>query len=156
VSQTTSSTSRPSISGPGRFAFAPRAIAEHARDVRGRTRQPIDRILEHAGNAVVVFGRYQEHPVAGDDAFLEIRDGDRQAVARLDVAVVERDAVQGSHFEGDSGLRRCARCVQQRGVQRLRTQAAGNAEDAGHARGSIVRRAGILGAARPDGQARLT
>ena len=39
-------------------------------DVRRRARQPVDRILHHAGHRIVVFGGGQKQPVRGGNAIL--------------------------------------------------------------------------------------
>src|SRR5690606_14143313 len=77
--------------------------------------------------------RGQQHAVAGDD--LRLQRGDRlgNAVLRFDVAVVERDAVQGGDVEFDPVARGPLCGAQQGGVERTGAQAAGDAEDACHA-----------------------
>jgi len=50
-----------------------RAVTEHLRDVRDWPRQPINGVLEHPGNAVVVFGRGEQQTVASYHARLRSR-----------------------------------------------------------------------------------
>jgi len=61
------------------------------REDRGITgpRSPVDRVLEHAGNAVVVLGRDVEDPVRGGYRRLQPRNGLGLRVA-VHVGVVER------------------------------------------------------------------
>ncbi len=63
---------------------ADRPAAEHARNVGVRPRQPVDRVLEHAGQRVVVLGRDEQQAVGRDDALLELHDGVGQPFRSLD------------------------------------------------------------------------
>ena len=66
------------------------APSEDARDVGGRAREPVDRVLEDARHRVVVLGRDQEESVRARDAILERAHRFGGAVLGLEVPVVER------------------------------------------------------------------
>ena len=66
---------------------------------RGRARQPVDGVLEHAGDAVVVFGRGQQQAIARQHLPFELLGRRWQAFGRLDVAVVQRDAADRRQFQ---------------------------------------------------------
>jgi hypothetical protein len=53
------------------------AIAEDARDVAWRARQPVDGVFDDAGDAVVILGRGQQLAVASQDPCLGLGHGRR-------------------------------------------------------------------------------
>ena len=115
-----------------------RAAAKHAADVVVRTRQPVDRILEHPGDAIVVFRRTQQHAIAGDDARLQRDHRSGQPVARFEIAVVERDAVQRGGLELHIGAGKRLRRAEQRRVEGTAAETAGDAEEVGHGGSGFV------------------
>jgi hypothetical protein len=97
-----------------------------------RSRQPVDPVLEHARDAVVVLGRDQQQTVAGLHLVLQHLHRLGQSVRGFDISVVERDAVQCGDFDPHAFARDRLRRPHQRGVERPGTQAAGNAQDRDH------------------------
>jgi hypothetical protein len=67
---------------------------EDIADVSPRARGPVDRVLEHAGNAVVVFGCRQDHAIRRGNRFLERNDSRRRPMFGFLVGIVERNAVE--------------------------------------------------------------
>src|SRR5690606_41494579 len=62
--------------GSGRGPHQRRLLAaEHTLNVRSGATGPIYGVLEHARDAIVVFGRRQQQPVGPGDLFLELVDG---------------------------------------------------------------------------------
>ena len=116
-----------------------RAAAKNPRAVGRRARRPVDRILEYAGNAVVIFGRHQQHAIGGGDRLLERGHRLRDAF-RLHVAVIERDAVQRARLQRHAIRYQLRRRAQQRGVVRAVPQAARDAEHSDHAAPPIAMR----------------
>src|SRR5919108_4232331 len=57
-----------------------RPAAEHPADVGRRARQPVDRVLEHAGHRVVVLRGHEKQPIGRLDAGLEALHRARDAL----------------------------------------------------------------------------
>ena len=70
--------------------------AEDAGNIGRRPRQPVDRVLEHARDRVVVLRRDEQQPVGGRNGVLQFLHGLRDPVGGLEVAVIERDACRWS------------------------------------------------------------
>ena len=68
-----------------------------------RPRHPIDGVLEYAGDRAVVFRRGDEQPVMGQEQVFELAAVFRQALAGLEVAVVDRQRVVAQVDERDFG-----------------------------------------------------
>ena len=85
------------------------------RDVVRGARQPVDRVLEHAGDAVVVFRRDQQDAVAGDQARLQGRPPPGQASRARSASysgmpcrvATSTDVVTGQCARGAAGARCC-------------------------------------------------
>src|SRR5260221_14248948 len=106
--------------------------AEDACNVGVGAREPVDRVLEDAGNRVVVFGRDEEKAVGGRDRFLQRRDHRGNPFRRLDVAVVERNAADRVNGDLASRGHEPGRRVEHRRVERRRPQAPRQPDDPGH------------------------
>ncbi|MNS80771.1 hypothetical protein D3C72_1144650 [compost metagenome] len=118
---------------PGRGAeHRNRAIAEDHGNIPGRPREPVDSVLEDPGDAIVVFRRGQNQAIARHDLFAQRHHGGRQALTRLQIRIVKRNAMQGGDIKPDLRARLSLRRPQQCGVVRLCPQAAGNSQDLDH------------------------
>ncbi|MCY1558725.1 hypothetical protein D9M68_956840 [compost metagenome] len=105
---------------------------EHVGQAGRGPREPVHRVLEDAGHAVVVFGGDEQQAVAGEDALLQRPHGRWRALALFQIAVVERNAMQRGRIELSHAARQRLGGMQQRRVEGLRPQAAGNAEELDH------------------------
>src|SRR3546814_2997093 len=63
---------------------------EDARNVSRRPRSPINRVLEHAGNTVVVFRGRKQQPIGLGNCFLQVSHGLRYSLFFLDIGAIER------------------------------------------------------------------
>jgi hypothetical protein len=93
----------------------------------GRPRQPVEHILQHAGNREVVFRRHDQQRVGASELLAKRHDRLREPLI-LDVAIVLRNVADACDLDGHAGGRELAGRPQQRGVVGLRPQAAGNPE----------------------------
>src|SRR3546814_11174378 len=66
---------------------------EDARNVSRRPRSTINRVLEHAGNTVVVFRGRKQQPIGLGNCFLQVSHGLRYSLFFLDIGVIARDAL---------------------------------------------------------------
>ncbi len=98
-------------------------------------RQPVDRVLRHAGHGVVVLGRDEQQAVGRGDAVLQRLHDGGNALGRLEVAVVQRNAADRGDAQLDAGRHQLDRGAQQGAVERGLTQAAGQADEGGHSGG---------------------
>src|SRR5688572_4632224 len=75
----------------GRSADDPdRPLAEHLRDVRRRPGQPVDGVLEHAGDRIVVLRGNEQQAVCLFYFLFKSLNGRRDALGGFQVAVVQR------------------------------------------------------------------
>ena len=72
-----------------------------------------DCILEHARDAIVIFGRCEDDPIGRHDGVLERADGCGNPGRLLLVAIVQRDSVKGAHLERDTVRKKLSRIVEQ-------------------------------------------
>ena len=103
---------------PGEAPITATCARRRPRRIGRRARQPVDRVLEHAGDRIVVFGRDHQQRVGGGDALSFSAATAAGRPGGFEVAVVERDAVQ--RLDGEFCPRRHhpRRRAQQRGVER--------------------------------------
>src|SRR3954447_7640892 len=109
-----------------------RLADEDAQDVRRWPGQPVDGILEHARDRVDVLRRGEDEAVRGRDRVLEGRDRPGDALGRLQVAVVERDAADRRDRQLDVLRRQLRRGTQQRRVERTPAQTARDPDELRH------------------------
>src|SRR3546814_12263836 len=64
------------------FRSRDRLGREDARNVSRRPRSPINRVLEHAGNTVVVFRGRKQQPIGLGNCFLQVSHGLRYSLFR--------------------------------------------------------------------------
>lgn len=102
-------------------------VAEHARGVRVGPREPIDGVLEHARDSVVVFGGHQQQAIGRDNTVLEFLDGGGQSLGSLDIGIVERNAMNRRYFKPRVAFHKTRGGAQQGGIKRFLPEAAGNA-----------------------------
>jgi hypothetical protein len=94
-----------------------------------RPRRPVQRVLQHSGDAVLILGRRDEEGVRLADGVLEARHRGRIALL-FDIEVVERDAGQVEHVDAHVRRRQLDRGADQATVVRTRTQTPGEGQDA--------------------------
>ena len=73
------------LAGPGALAVGTRGV--------------VDRVLQHAGNRAVVFGRHEQHALAARISRLQALD--RRGLVAVVVLVVERQVVDAQVLEGE-------------------------------------------------------
>ena len=110
--------------------------------VEDGTGEPVEGVLEDAGDAVVVLGRGEEDGVAGGDGLLERVDGGDAGID-VEVFVVEGDVFEGDDAEVDGGGGAVREDLEQGGAEGNLAQAAGDAEDA-DGFGGVVHGEGLL------------
>ena len=93
-----------------------------------RARDPVERVLEHAGDTVVVLGRDEEDCVGLGDGGVDGMDGGRLVVA-VEVLVVERDVTDVDQRELDRGLQVTGEQLDEGGAEGGLPQASGDACD---------------------------
>src|SRR4051794_35687108 len=94
--------------------------------------QPVDRILEHPGNGVVVLGGDEEQAVGCYNRFLKRPHGLRDALGGLDIAVVERKAMNGPDCDLSAVWGQLRSGSEQRRVRGATSQAPGAADQVRH------------------------
>src|SRR6185312_11255959 len=95
----------------------------------GRARHPVDRILEHAGDGIVVFRRHEQQRIGRAHLLAQRLDDGREALL-ADVLVVGRHLAQlVEAFDLDAVGRERDRRVQRHAIVRASAQAAAEGED---------------------------
>src|SRR6266852_4894764 len=118
---------------PGSSAENARACAHEShglaieRLVR-RTRCPIDRILQHAWNGIVVFGRHDEESIGRANPRTKSFDRSWKALG-IDIVVVKRDVPDLEGLDAQAAWRKALRGTQKPAVVGALAQAAGNSQD---------------------------
>jgi len=94
----------------------------------GRTRGPVDRVLQHAGHRIVVFGGNEEQRVGRGDLGSQALDWRREA-ERTNILVVERDRADIGGLDGHLRRLLLDRGAQCSLVERALAQAAANRQN---------------------------
>ena len=92
------------------------------RAVGGRPRQPIDRILQHPGHAVVVLGRGNQDRIGLHHSNAKLVNGGRSG-RRFHISVVKRDSRKVVRDDRERHRREFDRSVKQRAIERTCSQA---------------------------------
>ena len=94
-------------------------------------RGPIERILDHAGHAMIIFGRGNDNAVRFANGGTQSGDRGRRRVG-IQILIIKRQIIERE----DAQLRLFAECIVQRledlCVEGVTAQAAGDAEKKGH------------------------
>ena len=102
---------------------------KHPRNIRIRPRQPVNRVLEHPRNRIVVLRRNQQHPISRSNLILQLGNRLRNPHPILNISVIQRNAMNGPHLNGNTSRRNLRRRPQQRRVERPASQTPRNAND---------------------------
>ena len=95
----------------------------------------VDRVLEHAGNRAVVFGRDEEHARSGGDLAFETLH--RLRLRRIVVLIIERQIVDLRLREGEFGRRQLCDGAGELAVVRISAKTADQNEDRECAHGDL-------------------
>jgi serine-type D-Ala-D-Ala carboxypeptidase (penicillin-binding protein 5/6) len=107
-------------------------VSEHRRDLAGRARCPIDRVLQEPRDPPVVLGRRDQQPVRGTQRLLQFGHPGRRTVALQDVLVEQReraDRREVAEINLNIGGRERRGLVEQRAVPRALAEASAQCQD---------------------------
>src|SRR6266545_8251340 len=124
-------------------AAATRRCSDHRRRLpaqdrgHGRAREPVDRVLEHARGAAVVFRGGKEESVRVSNGVPQ-RGNRLRIPCRLHVGVVERNGGEVELLDLDAVRGQLAGSLKERSIVRALPQAPGDAEDSRHWRTAVM------------------